>query len=67
MDQEIGYARMARLDYWAFLLYDDSNPMDLGLKYYLSSTRKNGLRFCVIVEPAQWRTACSQGEHAAWF
>ena len=56
MDQEIQYATTARLDYWAFLLYDDSNPMSLGLKYYLSSIRKRGLRFCLIVEPGQWTT-----------
>ena len=57
MDKEIQYATTARLDYWAFLLYDDSNPMSLGLKYYLSSARKHELRFCVIVEPAQWTTS----------
>lgn len=56
MDKEIQYATTARLDYWAFLLYDDSNPMSLGLKYYLSSAHKGGLRFCVIVEPAHWTT-----------
>jgi hypothetical protein len=65
MDQEIGYARMARLDYWAFLLYDGGNAMNLGLKYYLSSTRKNALRFCVIVELAQWKTAESAAKQFA--
>lgn len=57
IDREIGYARMAGLDYWAFLLYDEGSPMNLGLKYYLSSNRKRGLRFCLIVEPAQWKTS----------
>jgi hypothetical protein len=57
MDREIRYAQMAHLDYWAFVLYDERNPMSLGLNYYLSSTRKDGLRFCVIVELGHWTTA----------
>jgi hypothetical protein len=32
MDQEIQYARAARLDYWAFLLYDENDAMSLALK-----------------------------------
>ncbi len=32
IDREIRYARTARLDYWAFLLYDEGNPMNLGLQ-----------------------------------
>ena len=56
VDREIKYARMAHLDYWAFLLYDGSNPMSLGLEYYLSSARKRGLRFCVIVQLTQWKS-----------
>jgi hypothetical protein len=57
IDQEIHYARLARLDYWAFLLYDENDAMSLGLKHYLSSTQKEGLRFCLIVEPRRWNTA----------
>jgi len=56
IDREIRYARMARLDYWAFLLYDSGSPMNLGLRYYLSSHYKKALQFWVIVEPAQWET-----------
>ena len=68
MDEEIDYAETARLNYWAFLLYDEDSPMTLGLKYYLSSRRKAGLRFCVIVELAQWKTpelAAKQSERVA--
>ncbi len=57
VDQEIRYARIARLDYWAFLLYDEANPMNLALQYYLSSTHKNGLRFCVILEQDNLKTS----------
>jgi hypothetical protein len=56
MDQEIQYARAARLDYWAFLLYGENDAMSLALKNYLTSTHKQGLRFCVIVESKRWKT-----------
>ena len=54
VDREIRYARTALLDYWAFVLYEEGSPMNLGLQYYLSSTRKNGLRFCLILEQERW-------------
>jgi hypothetical protein len=57
MDREIQYARTARLDYWAFLVYDEGNPMNLGLQHYLSSTQRNGLRFCVILGQDNWKTS----------
>ena len=68
MDREIGYARAADLDYWAFLLYSDGSAMNHGLEHYLSSTRKRGLRFCLILEQGQWGTekaAAAQFERAA--
>src|SRR5271165_1659393 len=54
MDREIEYARSASLDYWAFLLYADGSAMNHGLEHYLSSTRRRGLRFCLIMEQGQW-------------
>jgi hypothetical protein len=57
VDQEIRYARSADLDYWAFLLYDESSAMSLPLKSYLSSTHKRGLRFCAMAEFSRLKTA----------
>jgi hypothetical protein len=50
MDREIRFAHQARLDYWAFLLYDVGSAMNHGLEHYLASRDKRGLRFCLIVE-----------------
>jgi hypothetical protein len=49
MDQEIAYAHAGGLDYWAFLTYHPEGPMSLGLKLYLSSTKKSKINFCVIL------------------
>jgi hypothetical protein len=57
VDQEIAYAKEAGLDYWAFLLYNERTggnygyPMSEALHYYLSSTRKSDVKFCVIETP----------------
>jgi hypothetical protein len=56
MNQEIAYASRAGLDYWAFVTYEPDDPMSLGLKLYLSSARKRGIRFCLISEQARWGT-----------
>ncbi len=68
MDREIGYARAARLDYWAFLLYSGVSAMNHGLDHYLASTKKRGMRFCLILEQGQWITeeaAAAQFERVA--
>lgn len=49
MDQEIAFAADAGLDYWAFLLYPQSNSMSAALKQYLKSTRRKQINFCVIL------------------
>ena len=49
MDREIAYAVGAGLDYWAFVTYEENDPMSLGLQHYLSSKRRMGLSFCQIV------------------
>jgi len=50
MDREIAYASHAGLDYWAFVTYDESDPMSLGLQHYLSSSHRGDINFCLIVE-----------------
>ncbi len=49
MDREIAYAAKAGLDYWAFVTYQEDDPMSLGLRHFLASRRRMGLRFCQIV------------------
>jgi len=49
MDQEIGFAADAGLDYWAFLVYPESNPMSVALKQYLMSPDRGRINFCLIL------------------
>lgn len=48
MDREIGYAKEAGLDYWAFVSYAADSGMSNGLKRYLASERKKDIKFCLI-------------------
>ncbi len=50
MDQEIAYARDAGLDYWAFVIYPEDDPLSLGLKLYLSSEKKGDINFCLNLQ-----------------
>ncbi len=59
MDREIAYASGAGLDYWAFVTYDDGDPMSLGLKRYLSSSKRGDIGFCLITELSRWGTKAS--------
>jgi len=49
MDREINFAADAGLDYWAFLLYPESDAMSLALQQYLKSPQRQRLNFCVIL------------------
>jgi hypothetical protein len=57
MEAEIAQARSAGLDYWAFVSYPRESPMSAGLRLYLASSRRAGLRFCLVSELVQWGTA----------
>ena len=57
MDKEIEYAAHAGLAYWAFVTYDADSAMSLGLKRYLSSPKRDKIRFCLLTEGARWRDA----------
>jgi hypothetical protein len=50
MDREIAYASAAGIDYWAFVTYDENDPMSLGLKNYLASRHRQDVHFSLIVE-----------------
>ena len=50
MDQEIDYAHAAGLDYWAFVIYPEDEALSLGLKQYLSSEKKDKIRFCLNLQ-----------------
>ena len=52
MEQEIDFAANAGLDYWAFLLYPESDSMSDALKQYLQSPKRRRLNFCVILHNA---------------
>ena len=65
MDTEIALARRAGLDFWGFLAYPRESPMSAGLKLYLASERRNGLRFCILSELVQWGSAGDAMSQAA--
>jgi hypothetical protein len=51
MEKEISYAAQAGLNYWAFLNYWEEAPeMGIGLKRYLQTKDKKGVRYCLIEE-----------------
>jgi hypothetical protein len=52
MDREINFAADAGLDYWAFLLYPESDAMSQALQQYLKSPQRRRLNFCVILHNA---------------
>jgi len=56
LEQEIAYARQAGLDYWAFVTYPEDHPLSLPLLHFLKllPERRQGLRFCNIVEWARF-------------
>jgi concanavalin A-like lectin/glucanase superfamily protein/glycosyl hydrolase family 141/parallel beta helix pectate lyase-like protein len=49
MDREIVFAANAGLDYWAFLVYPEASPMSAALKQYLKSSKKERVKFCLIL------------------
>ncbi|MEO6187316.1 MAG: hypothetical protein ABIO82_06430, partial [Ginsengibacter sp.] len=59
MDQEIQYAAGAGLNYWAFVWYPASGGMDQSRKLYKSSSYKQSINYCLIVEPNNWITYIS--------
>jgi hypothetical protein len=51
MDKELSYAAAAGLDYWAFVMYDESSPLTRGgLDLYLHSTSRARVGFSMIVQ-----------------
>ena len=48
IDREILYAKENGLDYFAYLLYEENDPMTIPLNMYLSSGYKTELNFAVI-------------------
>jgi hypothetical protein len=54
MTAEIAAAKTAHLDYWAFLAYDEADPMSRGLQLYLANPSRADMNFCMISETARW-------------
>lgn len=59
MDREIDFAAEAGLDYWAFLVYPQSNSMSVAIQQYLRSTKRERINFCVILH----NTLSASAEH----
>lgn len=62
VDKEIEYAHAAGLDYWAFVTYPEDDALSYGLKYYLSSEKKDLINFCLNLQGG-WE---STGGPEAW-
>ena len=64
MEQEIGFAASAGIDYWAFgyegLCNQFRQPLRDALNAYLASPQKNRVNFCVIVN-------CPDAAKAKWY
>ena len=54
MTAEVAAAKLAHLDYWAFLAYDEADPMSRGLQLYLANPKRADVNFCIISESASW-------------
>lgn len=48
-DREIEYAAHAGLNYFAFLMYDDTIALSDGVHKYLASSKKKHINFCIIL------------------
>ena len=57
MNLEIRQAEYAGLDYWAFVAYEETDPMSRALQYYLSSDTRRSLRFCMFTALESWGDA----------
>ncbi|MHB1484011.1 MAG: leucine-rich repeat domain-containing protein [Saccharofermentanales bacterium] len=49
MDQEIQYAKNGGIDYWAFQYYPQSSGFHIPLNTYLTSMRRNDVKFCYLL------------------
>ncbi|WP_113958006.1 hypothetical protein [Roseimicrobium gellanilyticum] len=49
MDTEIGYAIHAGIDYWAFDWYPPGNGMELARNLFLTSRKRERLKWCVVL------------------
>ncbi len=54
MTKEIDYAVEAKLDYWAFVTYEQESPMSLQLKEFLKNAKGHEIKFALILEFARW-------------
>ena len=62
IDKEIAFAHAAGLDFWAYVLYDESTPLALARQLHESSIHRMDMNFCVIHEGAR----VGSGGIAAW-
>ncbi len=55
MAVEIDQAKQAGLEYWAFDVYPEGDPMSGGLNAYLASPAKSKLNFAILSEFSKWQ------------
>lgn len=54
MAQEIDWAADAGIGFWAFVAYDETDAMSLGLRTYLAAANRQRVGFAMIVELSRW-------------
>jgi hypothetical protein len=54
MEKEIAYAKIAALDYWAFVTYPENSELSIALRNYLRSSSRKEINFCAISEEARF-------------
>jgi hypothetical protein len=58
MEKEIGYAKDAGIDYWAFLWYSPyDSPVAEAAHKFIQTTNKQGLKMCYTSGPIGWNVA----------
>ncbi len=71
MDLEIRQAAYAGLDYWAFVAYPPDSSLSVALKYYLSSSRRTDVKFCMYTAMEYWgspdKPSPMRSEHIGYF
>jgi hypothetical protein len=59
MDLEIGFARSARLNYWAYCWYGAADPMQKAWRLHQTSVFANDVNWCMILQSSRLGTEAS--------
>jgi hypothetical protein len=67
MEKEIRYAEQAGISYWAFLAYDQNDPLSLSFRNYLASPNKDKIKFSLISQFGRWGSRKTYLERNKYF